>query len=56
MIYEYECKKCGEFEFEQKINDEPLKRCPTCKCKVKRLISRGSFILVGQYWEKKGGY
>lgn len=55
MIYEYECPKCGEFEVEQKISDKKLKKCPTCKSKVKRLISKGgSFILRGTGWFRDG--
>lgn len=44
--YDYECSKCGnKFEAFQKITDEPLKKCPECKGKVKRLISPGSGII-----------
>ena len=43
--YEYECKKCGPFEVFQSIKDEKLKRCPTCRSAVKRLMGRGSGIL-----------
>jgi len=38
-LYEYACKNCGTIEVRQKISDEPLKKCPTCKAKVDRLIS-----------------
>lgn len=43
--YEYECAACGAFELFQSIKDQPLKRCPKCKGKVKRLIGRGAGIL-----------
>jgi putative FmdB family regulatory protein len=44
--YEYECQKCGhEFEKFQSIKDEPLKRCPKCKGKIKRLLGRGAGII-----------
>lgn len=43
--YEYECKKCGVFEMMQSIKAEPLKKCPTCKGKVHRLIGGGSGII-----------
>ncbi len=43
--YEYECKKCGHFELFQSIKDEKLKRCPTCKGAVKRLMGSGSGII-----------
>ncbi len=50
-IYEYACPKCGEFEVTQRITDEPLKKCPTCKStKVKKLISNTSFQLKGSGW------
>ncbi len=50
--YEYECGKCGhEFEREQRITDEPVKTCPSCKArKVRRLISHTSFLLKGGGW------
>ncbi len=49
-IYEYECSKCGEFEITQSISDEPLKKCPTCRRKVTKLISRSAFHLKGGGW------
>ena len=49
-IYEYKCQKCGPFETTQKITDKPLGRCPTCKGKVKKLISNTSFQLKGTGW------
>ncbi len=49
-IYEYKCNKCGVFEAIQGIKEPPLKKCPTCKSKVERQMSRGSFILKGSGW------
>jgi len=49
-IYEYSCQRCGDFEVTQKIKDKPLRRCPTCKGKVKKLISNTSFQLKGTGW------
>ncbi len=49
-IYEYQCENCGHFELTQKITENPLKRCPTCKGKVKKLISNTSFQLKGTGW------
>jgi len=51
-IYEYACDKCKtEFEVEQRITDEPVKSCPHCKSrKIRRLISRTSFVLKGGGW------
>lgn len=51
-IYEYACTKCEhEFEVEQRITEGPVKTCPKCRSrKVKRLISRTSFMLKGSGW------
>jgi putative FmdB family regulatory protein len=49
-IYEYKCPKCGEFEVTQRITENALKKCPTCKSKVERQLSRTSFILKGTGW------
>ncbi len=51
-VYEYRCDACEqEFEREQRISDDPLKTCPLCKSRrVKRLISRTSFVLKGGGW------
>ena len=51
-VYEYICKACDhEFEREQRISDNPLKKCPECGAmKAKRLISRTSFVLKGGGW------
>lgn len=49
-IYEYRCDKCGDFEVTQRITEDPLKKCPTCKRKVSKLISSTSFQLKGSGW------
>jgi putative FmdB family regulatory protein len=49
-IYEYNCPSCGTFEVTQRITDKPLGKCPTCKSKVKKLISNTSFQLKGTGW------
>jgi putative FmdB family regulatory protein len=51
-VYEYACEKCKhEFEVEQRISDDPVRSCPKCRArKVKRLISRTSFVLKGSGW------
>ena len=49
-IYEYRCPKCGVFEVSQRITEQPLARCPTCKGKVSKLISSTSFTLKGSGW------
>lgn len=44
-LYDYaptsgKCRRChGRFEVHQRITDAKLKRCPTCKKAVERLIS-----------------
>jgi putative FmdB family regulatory protein len=44
--YEYECLRCGHtFERFQSITEEPVKRCPKCRCKVRRLIGAGAGLL-----------
>ncbi len=44
--YEYECKSCGyRFEKFQSIAAEPLKSCPKCRKRVRRLIGAGSGII-----------
>lgn len=51
-IYEYLCEKCGhEFEREQRITEDPIKKCPSCgSSQAKRLISATSFVLKGGGW------
>jgi putative FmdB family regulatory protein len=44
--YDYECTKCGHvFEAFQSMTDKPLKSCPQCKGKIKRLIGAGAGII-----------
>src|SRR5689334_13526174 len=57
MTYEYVCGACAhEWEAEQSIRDQPLKKCPRCgKLQAKRQISRGAgFILKGGGWYADG--
>jgi putative FmdB family regulatory protein len=49
-IYEYQCQKCGTFEITQRITEKNLAKCPSCKGKVKKLISNTSFQLKGTGW------
>ena len=49
-IYEYQCQRCGTFEVTQRITERPLAKCPTCRGKVKKLISNTSFQLKGTGW------
>lgn len=39
VIKEYDCPKCGVIEIVQE-HTKTSKKCPTCKCKIERLISR----------------
>ena len=44
--YDYECQSCGYvFEVFQKMNDEPVKKCPQCGGKVKKLIGAGGGLI-----------
>lgn len=53
-IYEYECRKCGLFDYSQSIADRPLSRCPKCRSKVSKLISATAFHLKGGGWYADG--
>lgn len=53
-IYEYECRKCGVFDYEHPISARPLARCPRCKSKVTKLISATAFHLKGGGWYADG--
>ena len=44
--YEYQCLKCKRrHEAFQSITAKPLTKCPTCRGRLKRLISSGSGFL-----------
>jgi putative FmdB family regulatory protein len=44
--YEYECEACGiSFERLQRISDDPIRECPECGGKVRRLISSGGGLV-----------
>ena len=49
-IYEYQCQTCGTIEVTRRITEKALTKCPTCKSKVKKLISNTSFQLKGTGW------
>jgi len=58
-VYEYECVTCqSHFEVEQRITEEPLKRCakPDCGGEARRVVPATSFCLKGSGWFKTGGY
>ena len=57
MTYEYLCGACGhEWEVEQSIRDNPLKKCPQCgKLRAQRQVSGGTgFLLKGGGWYADG--
>jgi putative FmdB family regulatory protein len=44
--YEYECTKCEhQFEHFQSMSSDLLKRCPKCRCKLRRLFGSGAGII-----------
>jgi len=44
--YTYKCEKCEhKFKEFQKMTDEPIKKCPECGGKVKKLISPGAGVI-----------
>ena len=51
-IYEYQCQSCKhKVEKLQRINDEPLKDCPSCgEAALRRLVSAAAFRLKGAGW------
>jgi len=51
-FYEYECSNCKFYvEALQKISDQPLKQCPSCKKQtLKKLVSAPVFRLKGGGW------
>ncbi|NOZ64427.1 MAG: zinc ribbon domain-containing protein [Caldiserica bacterium] len=60
--YEYLCESC-EYAFEkfQGINEDPIKECPRCGGKVRKLISggaglifKGSGFYITDYKKKEG--
>ncbi len=49
--YVYKCDKCGEFETQQSINDEPYKICPKCgDSGIRRMVTNTAGVIM-----KSGG-
>ena len=45
--YEYECTACGHlFEVFQNMSDKPVRKCPECGKRVRRLISGGGAVII----------
>ena len=52
-IYEYLCASCGKkTEVIQRMNAAPLKVCPHCGGKLKKMASAPAFHLKGSGWYK----
>jgi putative FmdB family regulatory protein len=52
-IYEYRCQQCGgEFEYMQRMADDPKTTCERCAGTLERMISRSAFHLKGSGWYK----
>ena len=44
--YDYKCENCDHmFEYFQTMSDLPLKKCPECTGKIRRLVSGGSGLI-----------
>ena len=54
--YSYMCDGCGgTFELEQRISEDPVKKCSLCgKPQARRQIVSGNFILKGGGWYSDG--
>ena len=54
--YSYLCDGCGgTFELEQRISEDPVKKCSLCgKPQARRQIVSGNFILKGGGWYSDG--
>jgi len=54
--YSYACGACGgSFEIEQRISEDPIKKCTLCgKSEARRQIVSGNFILKGGGWYSDG--
>jgi putative FmdB family regulatory protein len=45
--YEYECRDCGHrFEKFQAMSDKPVKKCPDCGGRARRMIGAGAAVIV----------
>ena len=50
-LYEYECFLCGErFERIQRVSAEPVKECPKCGGRVRRLLGVPALQFKGSGW------
>jgi putative FmdB family regulatory protein len=50
-IYEYRCDACGkQLELILKIGEEARPTCPSCRKRMRRVISQTAFVLKGSGW------
>ena len=50
-IYEYECEACNaHFERRQRFDEEPIKDCPTCTGRARRVIHSVGVVFKGSGW------
>lgn len=50
-IYEYKCATCeSQFEYMQRITEDPRTECESCGGALERLLSLTSFQLKGSGW------
>ena len=57
MRYEYKCPKCGSaivVTTSYKLLDKEVYYCSSCNTKLKRQMSKTTFILKGSGWAKDG--
>ena len=49
MLYEFECKKCGnKFELNRRLKDNSdVALCPKCKDVAKKVVSKFGFKITG---------
>ena len=51
--YEYRCNDCGEhLEVVQSFSDEPLKKCPGCQGKLRKVFSPVGIVFKGSGFYK----
>ena len=47
-LYDYKCAKCGKvFEVEHRPKDVPMKHCPSCGSKLKRVYNPAGVVFKG---------
>jgi putative FmdB family regulatory protein len=50
-VYEYECESCHHrFELRQSFHDEPVKECPSCRGRVRKVFQAVSVFFRGSGW------